>query len=92
MGRCNSCGDRMTCDALRSTFPAMTLIAIKPRRPSLARNTYLTDGVRLFRVEGTIDNPWWNGWALLEDCRTLDSDFYTAQQLETMRLETVKAG
>jgi hypothetical protein len=71
----------------------VSLIALnKAKRPplSLRRNIYLTDGVSLFRVEGTIDDPARNGWALLEDCLTLHSDFYTADQLAGMGLDLVR--
>ena len=49
---------------------------------------YLTDGLRLFRVVGTLapnDGP----CVHMEDCYTLSEDLYTAHELWEMQLRTV---
>ncbi len=58
----------------------------------LVKDTYLTDGRSLFRVVSPIDPRLTNPVALLEDCRTLAVDPYTADELFGMGLRRVRSG
>jgi hypothetical protein len=56
----------------------------------LCPDTYMTDGIRLFRVVATLLDPWRGGEAAeLEDCLTLRMTHYSAYALANLRLERV---
>ena len=55
----------------------------------VATGTYLTDGERLFRVERGFADPEAHGLALIEDCRTLETYVFSADELCTQQLEFV---
>jgi len=55
----------------------------------VATGTYLTDGIRLLRVERGFADPDAHGLALLEDCRTLETHVVSANELCTLELEFV---
>ena len=55
-------------------------------------STYLTDGLRLFRVIRGFASPIEGSegsFALLEDCRTLEAQPFTPSELSSMRLSLV---
>ena len=52
--------------------------------------TYLTDGQRLLRVERGFSDPAAHGLALLEDCRTLETQVVSANELCDLELEFVR--
>ena len=63
---------------------------LAPRNTSVGHDpgVYLTDGLRLFRVVGTLTPN--NGPCVhMEDCYTLSEDLYTAHELWEMQLRTV---
>ncbi len=53
-------------------------------------STYLTDGRRLLRVVRGFTSPAENSFALLEDCRTLETHAFTAEELSGIALEIVR--
>jgi hypothetical protein len=55
-----------------------------------AADQYLTDGRRLFRVVSRFDPRSAEGFAVLENCFTLDVDTYTPDELFAMELRTVR--
>jgi hypothetical protein len=73
---------------IRSTS---TVREIAPAPPAafVEPSTYLTDGVRLFRVIVGFEWPPEESWAVLEDCRTLEQATYTPDELRRMGLERV---
>jgi hypothetical protein len=54
-------------------------------------DTYLTDGLRLFRVVRGFSWPIDESWATLEDCRTLEEYTYSPDELWGMGLSVVGA-
>lgn len=68
-------------------------INLTPRPPipaaALRGEAYLTDGRRLFRVVSPLDPRQSHPSALLEDCRTLAVDPYSADELYGMGLRAV---
>ena len=61
------------------------------RERSWTAGTYVTDGQRLFRVMSPLSRPWRRSIAVLEDCRTLATGAYTAEELWHMALRRVKS-
>ncbi|HEU4980299.1 MAG TPA: hypothetical protein VFT14_03715 [Solirubrobacterales bacterium] len=53
-------------------------------------STYLTDGRRLFRVVRGFTSAAEDSFALLEDCRTLETHSFTAEELWETGLEIVR--
>jgi hypothetical protein len=58
----------------------------------LAPDSYLTDGVRLFRLVSPFDPAANPPFAMLEDCTTLVTSPYLPHELSAMHLRLVRAG
>lgn len=70
----------------------MTIIAETTRgrlSSDVEPDTYLTDGLRLFRVVRGFSWPTEASWATLEDCRTLEEYSYSPDELWGMGLSVV---
>ena len=67
----------------------MTILAETTRRrlsTDVETTTYLTDGLRLFRVVRGFSFPVIDSWATLEDCRTLGQHTFSPDELWGMGL------
>jgi len=75
----------MAITPLRPLFPR------KAPPPSLAPDSYLTDGRRLLRVVSRFDAGAENAFASLEDCLTLEVRPYSPGELAALRLRPVRS-
>ena len=74
-------------------MPLSSLLAPElrsPLRKSLRRGSYLSDGVRLFRVVSPPTTVRERTFVRLEDCRTLEVQAYPPSELDSMGLRAVQ--
>lgn len=69
--------------------PLRTLTAHTEHTPQLSVDSYLTDGIRLFRVLAGGGADARHDFVALEDCMTLQIHAYSAPDLDAMGLRSV---